>query len=341
MVRNSNASVLLNLSIGTDHLLNVTVGRMAIMLKDLDVKPSIKNCPVIDVVVDAIIRIFKDIITRQLQEIIPTVLGPMVENKTREVLRGLPVNFTHAPNITNGKMELPVTILPEVPTGVGLPPEDASLYNRPHPHWDISILSSRSATNNVLRFLINRSLLWISKPVQPEYTTALIQPVFPKLYELCPNCTFSVTWNVTDAAWLEPLKDGGFVFNLRNSVVDVEMLASNGTRVDALRALLSTTSSVAQLLIRNGTLNIKIPSARLTLANATSPVGPINSTKLSADLQWILDDFLLPVVNHNQQGFSFSAIPKGLLFNATADAVAIGLDAASLYSLLSARLKFW
>nr|CCC89443.1 unnamed protein product [Trypanosoma congolense IL3000] len=96
------------------HLLNITAGCMTIM-KDLDVKPSIRDCPVIDAVVGAIIRVFRDVITHQLWEINPNVFSNMVENKTRGVIRGLPVNFTNAPNVMNGKMELSVTILPEVP----------------------------------------------------------------------------------------------------------------------------------------------------------------------------------------------------------------------------------
>lgn len=334
-VSGTNSTLYFNLTIGSDGLVNETIKGVNISIGDLDVTTSMSDCPSMDAIIQLIIAIFKGSIKEQLERIVPERMNPILRNKTEDALTSLPIAFMDDPNITEGRMELSLAILPNASSSRVVPPDDVVPLKQPFPDRDLAVISSFDGANNILRILRNWSLLNMTFPIPPAYNASLIEPIYPDLYKRCSNCFFRVVCQLANDVWVEDDGNGAFTFQMRNGTISMGLYSGNGTSVDALSLSVNTTANVKKFSVFDSTVTLNLSAMSVSLDVEASLIGDFNSTVLNSDIQWVLDVVVVPLVNAQPRGFVLPFNLTGLLFNVSTGAFTMGMNSAVISSLLN------
>nr|CCC89348.1 putative expression site-associated gene (ESAG) protein [Trypanosoma congolense IL3000] len=335
-IKNANASFKIEVTAGEDGSPNVTVHDVVFQLLDLDVSPSLSGIlSYLNPVVDLFKNIFFGIIVKDMQRNMLPMFEGILREKVEEVLGVFPIVLMESPNITDGRAELSLFILPNTNASRKVPRDSAITLAQPLPQRALSVVSSFAAANSVMQLLGNWGLLNVSVPFPAMYNSSLIEPIYPELHRLCPVCPLEISCEVTSDVWVAPANGHGFLFDMRGGGLKVNFMQAGDVPLTVMGTSVNTTANVTYFSIHNSTLNMRLESMNIRLTVLTSRIGELTSTRFNNDVHWLLNEVVLPTINKQTQGFDLPFKEVGISFNVTKHFMSIGLDPAPMYPLMS------
>ncbi|CCD14071.1 unnamed protein product [Trypanosoma congolense IL3000] len=331
---NSSAWASLNVTRGPDGTFNVTPDSMEVVVRNLYISIDSDMCFWGAISFFMGITLYIGEVTELVENSISSELRLFLGEFVTDWINSLPIVLMESPNITDGRAELSLFILPNTNASRKVPRDSAITLAQPLPQRALSVVSSFAAANSVMQLLGNWGLLNVSVPFPAMYNSSLIEPIYPELHRLCPVCPLEISCEVTSDVQVGLSDDGAFVLKMQGSKASLNLVAEDNTTIDVLSMLANTTATVARLSIRGNTLYIRLSTIAPVLTVETSRIGNVNSTKYSSDIAWLANELGLPLINARRSGFKLPFEAPGLLLDVTEGLIVAGMSVSSFTPLL-------
>ncbi|SCU71076.1 expression site-associated gene (ESAG) protein, putative [Trypanosoma equiperdum] len=324
----SSASLVLGLSVDDDEKLKITVDDMNVRFAKLNLTPKLVNwCMVFDNFIIKFIKQQEGSIMGNLQGEIPrAAMGPL-EEKLNDFIATAPLVFPESPKITDGELQVLVTIVAPSPGGGSNSSAKTPLLDVPFPERSFGVVASFTAVNTVLVPLVNKSIVKFTKKFAQEFNTSLISAMYPEAYLLCPDCPFMVSVKAETAVHLEPVGLDSLILHLLGIRLALEMKPPEGDPIPAMRLLCNTTVSLSSLYFdSSGAIPLEMDLLDLAIDVETSNIGAIDQLTLNDILSREFRDKVIPAVNEKISTITIFDNTTEPLLNVTSESITFALN---------------
>ncbi|KAH9577427.1 hypothetical protein LSM04_005358 [Trypanosoma melophagium] len=325
----SKANMVLDAHRLANESLRIKVMEITIDWKNIKTHHTLEGsaCGLMEKLIEALLGNVDTLITKTMQKEVPAKAGPLVEDKAGNFFDSLPLLFTKDLDITLERMISEIKLNSKKQDNNNQLVKDLYLTEPYLPQTDLGLIFSEITINDFVRYLHSIGVLNQTISLLPEYNSSLIESIYPDVYKLCRNCSFSI--NVVSR--IPPLvqldSNQSSIVHVTNSFFGLDMISQSGTVIPVIETLVNFTGGVKDIAFtENERLIFYLTRVNITLEILKTNIHPIDGTELFEKLSWFLNDIFIPLFNVQFTGIMLPAQISKPMLNISSKIVFTGFN---------------
>lgn len=276
-------------------------------------KPSYKFnsdlCSIASKVISFFLGGLDKFLRKEVESLLPAKMARIITREGIEIFGGLPLRLAAAPNVTDGALQLTVSLLPTNSTPPTVVPP---AFNDVLPHRDAEAYVEGASLNTFLAALTQKGDFTQTIHLPKGFTTLAVKKYMPKLYDACPACELGLGL----APLTPPLvlaNNQSFQFSW--TALSVSLLGFNSSLPPAGYDLFDASVNM-ELDVRNvsvwgtnmSTVDFQLDLPTLTATVTSSKIGTIDVSLVADLFHFLIQDVLFKGFDKNFAGITLPQV---------------------------------